>query len=145
MEETWKDIKGFEGYYQISNLSNVRSVDRVIYVVRNGVQHTRRCNGKLLKPICEGKAPYHRYVVHLSKNSWRLTFCAAQEIFRYFSVLSECPRYTHIRCDQTGRVYVNMKEIANDLHLEYYHLTRCIRMHKPYRGYTFTKLMEGDI
>lgn len=27
--ETWKDIKGYEGYYQISNLGRVKSVERV--------------------------------------------------------------------------------------------------------------------
>ena len=25
--EIWKDIKGYEGYYQVSNLGNVRSLD----------------------------------------------------------------------------------------------------------------------
>lgn len=28
MEENWKDIKGFEGLYQVSNWGNVRSLDR---------------------------------------------------------------------------------------------------------------------
>lgn len=28
--EIWKDIKDFEGYYQISNLGNVRSLDRYV-------------------------------------------------------------------------------------------------------------------
>lgn len=27
--EIWKDIKGYEGYYQISNLGNVKSLDRI--------------------------------------------------------------------------------------------------------------------
>ena len=26
--ESWRDIKGYEGYYQVSNLGNVRSVER---------------------------------------------------------------------------------------------------------------------
>jgi len=30
MEEIWKPIKGYEGYYEISNLGRVRSVNRVI-------------------------------------------------------------------------------------------------------------------
>ena len=29
MEEIWKDIIGYEGYYQISNYGNVRSLDRI--------------------------------------------------------------------------------------------------------------------
>lgn len=30
MEEIWKDVFGYEGFYQISNLGNVRSLDRII-------------------------------------------------------------------------------------------------------------------
>ena len=30
MEEIWKDIEGFEGLYQVSNLGRVRSLDRVV-------------------------------------------------------------------------------------------------------------------
>ena len=29
-KEVWKDIIGYEGYYQISNFGNVRSVDRIV-------------------------------------------------------------------------------------------------------------------
>ena len=30
MKEIWKDIKGYEGLYQVSNLGNIKSLDRVI-------------------------------------------------------------------------------------------------------------------
>ena len=30
MEEIWKDIEGYEGLYQVSNLGRVRSVSRMI-------------------------------------------------------------------------------------------------------------------
>lgn len=36
MKEIWKDIEGYEGIYQVSNLGNVRSVDRYI-TTKNGV------------------------------------------------------------------------------------------------------------
>jgi hypothetical protein len=29
-KEVWKDIPGYEGYYQVSNLGNVKSLDRYI-------------------------------------------------------------------------------------------------------------------
>lgn len=35
MKEIWKDIEGFEGYYQVSNLGRVKSLDREI-VFNNG-------------------------------------------------------------------------------------------------------------
>lgn len=30
MEEIWKPVDGFEGYYEISNLGSLRSVDKYI-------------------------------------------------------------------------------------------------------------------
>lgn len=36
MEELWKDINGFEGYYQISNLGRVKSLGRFIYNSKTG-------------------------------------------------------------------------------------------------------------
>jgi hypothetical protein len=44
--EKWKDIKGYEGYYQVSNLGNVKSLDRVVW---NGKVFHKRI-GKILKP-----------------------------------------------------------------------------------------------
>lgn len=37
MEEIWKDIKGFEGYYQVSTLGRVKSLNRSI-ICKNGTQ-----------------------------------------------------------------------------------------------------------
>lgn len=42
MQEIWKDIRGYEGYYQVSNFGNVRSVDRVD-------SHCRNLKGRILK------------------------------------------------------------------------------------------------
>ena len=44
MEEIWKDIKGFEGLYQVSNLGRVRSLGFDKY-------H----KGRVLKPAFDGK------------------------------------------------------------------------------------------
>lgn len=30
MKEIWKDIKGYEGLYQVSNMGNVKSLDRIV-------------------------------------------------------------------------------------------------------------------
>ena len=45
--EIWKDVLGYEGKYQVSNLGNVRSVDR-IFVNACGVIVSRK--GTILKP-----------------------------------------------------------------------------------------------
>lgn len=47
MEEVWKDVEGFKGYYQVSNLGNVRSLTRKVNTF-NGMRTTK---GKVLKPL----------------------------------------------------------------------------------------------
>jgi len=37
--EVWKDIKGYEGRYQVSNLGRVKSLERII-IKKNGVKQT---------------------------------------------------------------------------------------------------------
>lgn len=36
MKEIWKDVAGYEGLYQVSDLGRVKSLDRVIPRKRNG-------------------------------------------------------------------------------------------------------------
>ena len=47
IEEVWKPVVGYEGYYEISNLGNVRSVDRIINGGRWGTEHRKGSNIKL--------------------------------------------------------------------------------------------------
>jgi hypothetical protein len=55
MEEMWRSVKGFDGKYEVSNLGNVRSVDREV-PARNG--HTRKFKGRTLKPCTTTTTPY---------------------------------------------------------------------------------------
>lgn len=41
MKEIWRDIEGYEGYYQISNLGRVKSLERDVYK-SNGDFHRRK-------------------------------------------------------------------------------------------------------
>lgn len=64
--EIWKDIKGYEGLYQISNLGNVRSVERKVRQGKHGKE--RPVGGVLMSPNSNG----HGYMaVHLSKSNHR--------------------------------------------------------------------------
>lgn len=64
MEEIWKDIKGYEGYYQVSNLGNVRSLDRKIgsrILKGRGVKAVTDKDGYLMAHLSRnGKATYFR-------------------------------------------------------------------------------------
>lgn len=50
-KEIWKDIKDYEGLYQVSNLGRVRSVDRTyIQKAKNGSILSHTYKGQILKP-----------------------------------------------------------------------------------------------
>ena len=44
--EQWKDVKGFEGFYEASTLGRIRSVDRVIYQKNRWGDFSRIIKGK---------------------------------------------------------------------------------------------------
>lgn len=49
MNEIWEKVKGFEKFYEISNLGNVRSLDRVTIVTNRGVSFKKKFKGIKLK------------------------------------------------------------------------------------------------
>ena len=51
MNELWKDIQGYEGLYQVSNLGRVRSLSHATTYNRNGTKVTCPHDGKILTPI----------------------------------------------------------------------------------------------
>lgn len=61
--EVWKDIEGFEGYYEVSSHGRIRSVERDI-VERNGIK-TQHLKGRIRKQIM-GTMGY--YMLHLNKD-----------------------------------------------------------------------------
>ena len=67
--EIWKDIKGYEGYYQISNLGRVRSLDRVI-ICKNGKTQTK--SGGIVADRLNTRLG--RREVYLNKNGYRKAF-----------------------------------------------------------------------
>lgn len=68
MEEIWKDIEGYEGLYQVSNLGRVKSLKRDITNTNYGVAHIKE---KILKPRDDGKG-YVRVVLY--KNNQKKQF-----------------------------------------------------------------------
>lgn len=102
MEEVWKDIEGYEGYYQVSSLGRVRSLDRT-FVRSDGSTATYR--GKIMAPL--GR-PYHH--VTLSKNGKaelvRIHRLVAKAFIPNPSGLSHID---HINCDKTDNRASNLR------------------------------------
>lgn len=71
-EEIWKDIEGYEGLYQVSNLGRVRSLDRWARTVGNSVQLRKgrvmkqklNNNGYLSIQLYDANHNYNYYFVH---------------------------------------------------------------------------------
>lgn len=68
-EEIWKDIDEYEGYYQVSNLGNIRSLDRLV-LSKNGVKQTKY--GTMIKSSINPKTL--RNEIGLTKNNKRKIF-----------------------------------------------------------------------
>ncbi len=46
--ERWRDVVGYEGYYEVSDQGRVRSVDRVIFAVRQGTPYEKQLRQRVL-------------------------------------------------------------------------------------------------
>lgn len=68
MTEIWKDIKGYNGYYQVSNLGRVRSMDREVIYSDGTIHHHK---GRLIK---SGRNEQGYLQVHLQKQREQKTY-----------------------------------------------------------------------
>lgn len=64
--EEWRDCKGFEGHYAVSNYGRVKSLDRILPHKNYGTWHIRE---KLLKPgwTGPGELKYQSVALHIGK------------------------------------------------------------------------------
>lgn len=91
MEEIWKDIKNYEGFYQCSNLGNIRSLDRIIFE-HTGKSQTRK--GTIIKQK-QNKNGYLQFA--LNKDSKRKMVYTHQIIAATFLENPNClPVINHI-------------------------------------------------
>lgn len=61
IEEEWKPVQNYEGYYEVSNFGKVKSVERTIWNTRgNGFYQTVK--SKILKPMSVGAFCEYDYV-----------------------------------------------------------------------------------
>lgn len=77
MEEVWKPVIGFEGFYEASNLGRVRSLDREVDSKAGSV---RIIKGKVLKPVMHRNGYLQIHLCKEGKHKWfsvhRLVYAA---------------------------------------------------------------------
>jgi uncharacterized protein YerC len=79
--ETWKDIEGYEGLYQVSNLGRIKSFDKTIMVkIKNQNIVTKK--GKILKPNNNNNSGYNK--VTLSKEGTNKPFTIHRLVAKAF-------------------------------------------------------------
>lgn len=99
--EEWRDVVGFEGSYQVSNIGRVRSLDRTI-TCKNG--QTQFYKGRILKPYL-GKNGY--YSVNI-KGTPRLVHRLVAEAFLP-TPTDEQTHVDHIDGDKTNNHVSNLR------------------------------------
>ena len=83
MKEIWKDIKGFEGVYQVSNKGRVKRLARTIYN-KNG-SYNRTVIERILKPRNRGNG-YKAVLLNDKKNYFIHRLVA----FAFLENINEC-------------------------------------------------------
>lgn len=97
--EIWKDIKGFEGYYQVSNYGNIKSLTRF-----DGIRERK---GQEIKQSLK----YNGYLqVGLRKNSKRKFFSVHRLVAIHFLDNPENkPQVNHIDCNKQNNNINNLE------------------------------------
>lgn len=98
--ETWRDIKGYEGLYQVSDQGKVRSLDR--YVSNNHLM-----KGQILKQHLSNRQYWKVYLV--THNKVR-TFQVHRLVAEAFIPNPESkPCVDHINCDKNNNTVFNLR------------------------------------
>lgn len=152
--ENWKDIKGYEGYYQVSDQGNVKRLagspkckqDRLL-------KHSVSSNGYLFVTLSkDGKSKMfriHRLVMetfnpienmetmdvnHIDEDithNWldNLQWCTHQENLNYGNRAKKYSqsRGHKVKCIETGIVYDSMREAERQTGCPHTHISECVR------------------
>ena len=101
--EIWKDIKGFEGLYQVSNLGRVKSLKRFRKGKNGSLVPVKE---KILKPRMLNSG---YYIVHLCKNSIQKWYQVHRIVYEAFNgSISEGLQVNHINEVKTDNRLSNL-------------------------------------
>lgn len=175
MKEEWKEIKGYEGFYQVSNRGRVKSLPREILRKNNSKSYMTT-----EKFIGESKTKYGYYLARLVINNDIKSVPIHRLVAQAFipnpknkpqvnhingvktdnrvenlewNTLKENVTHFHsknytkkIRCIETGQIFVSQNEANRVLGLTKDGCGAVLRGgQKQCKGYTFEYINEGDV
>jgi len=113
--EEWRDVVGYEGYYQVSNLGRVRSVGRTIHRQN---QSDARLTGKILSFNPQGHNGY--LCVKLSKDGVHKNCRVHRLVADAFVTNPERKsQVDHIDMDKHNNAAENLRWVTNKENMEY--------------------------
>ena len=112
-KEVWKDIEGYEGYYQVSNLGRVRSVDRI---VETSLGYKSNRKEKMLKP---GLSQDGYELVGLSKSGKTKSFTVHRLVAGKFICQNGALEVNHINGDKTDNSVRNLEYVTGSENMQH--------------------------
>lgn len=109
MKEEWRDIEGYEGFYQVSNMGNVRSLDRKV-VCKDG--RVLPCKGRLLRPVIN---KYGYYQIDLWKNGYPTKYKVHRLVLQTFAPIEKVQHFEadHINHDPSDNRLKNLRWLTS--------------------------------
>lgn len=110
MEEIWRDIKGYEGLYQVSNLGNVKSL----------CYNKTKNLSKLLKPRKNNVSSDAYFLVSLCKKGIHKNFYIHRLVAEAFiENVNDLPQVNHIDEDKSNNKVSNLEWCSAAYNLNY--------------------------
>ena len=113
IKEEWRDIEGYEGFYQVSNLGRVKSVERIITVNRWGKKAKLKIKERIRKIVSPDSNNNYCSVL-LSKDNKVKNFLIHRLVAQAFIENENPEEYNevdHINHDVTDNAVTNLRWI----------------------------------
>ena len=150
--EEWRDIKGYEGYYQISNFGRVKSLPRDVgrnrckneiimktsldkdgyenlVLRKNGKQRHFRVNRLVAEAFLENPNNYpqvnHKDEDKTNNNVNNLEWCSAKYNVNYGSRTEKASK--KVICVTTGKIFKSIAEASKYYNLKGNHISACCK------------------
>ena len=150
--EEWRDIKGYEGYYQISNFGRVKSLSRDVgsnrckketimktsldkdgyehlVLRKNGKQRHFRVNRLVAEAFLENPNNYpqvnHKDEDKTNNNANNLEWCSAKYNVNYGSRTEKASK--KVICVTTGKIFKSIAEASKYYNLKGNHISACCK------------------